>query len=77
MTKCGCWQTSDEWFDQYVFMATIDLKYFPEEELQKIMQGSKEKFVVRPWDVFGTVATHTGCSSCHHKVPLRKHLVHK
>lgn len=70
----GCWQTSDEWFDQYVFMATIDLKYFPEEELQKIMQGSKEKFVVRPWDVFGTVATHTGCSSCHHKVPLRKHL---
>jgi len=71
----GCWQMSDEWFDQYVFMATIDLKYFPEEEFQKIIANSKDKFIVRPWDVFGTVATHSGCASCHHKVPMRKQIL--
>lgn len=68
----GCWQMSDEWFDQHVFMAVIDLRYFDQDTLEKIMENKNEKFVVKPWSIFGTVATHSGCSSCNHKVPLRK-----
>jgi len=62
----GCWQMSDEWFDQYVFMAVIDLKYFEQETLQHIVDNSKDKVSVKPWDVFGGVAIHKGCSSCKH-----------
>ena len=68
----GCWQMSDEWFDQHVFMAVIDLKYFEEDTLQEILENKDEKIVVKPWDVFGTVATHTGCTHCAYKVPMRK-----
>lgn len=71
----GCWQMSDKWFDHHVYMATIDLKYFPQEELEKIMYGAKEKVVVKPWDVFGTVAMTKGCAHCHHKIPLRKQIL--
>ncbi len=73
----GCWQMSDEWFDQHVFMAVIDLKYFEEETFQNIMEHSKDIVVVKPWDVFGTVATHSGCSHCQHKVPMRKKFLPK
>lgn len=71
----GCWQMSDEWFDHHVYMATIDLKYFPQEELENIMQGSKNKFVVKPWDTFGTVALHSGYKHYQNKVRLRKQLL--
>lgn len=68
----GCWQMSDAWFDQNVFMATVDLKYFDPEVLKQIMDHSKEKFVVRPWDVFGTVAAHAGCSHCEYKMSMKQ-----
>lgn len=73
----GCWQMSDEWFDQHVFMAVIDLKYFEEETFQNIMEHSKDIIVVKPWDVFGVVATHSGCKHCQYKVPMRKQLLPK
>ena len=73
----GCWQMSDEWFDKHVFMAVIDMRYFPQEVLHKIVENSKDKFVVKPWDVFGTVATHSGCTHCHHKVSMRKQILPK
>lgn len=71
----GCWQMSDQWFDQHVFMAVIDLRYFTQDTLNQIIENAKDKFVVRPWDIFGTVATHRGCTDCHHKVPMRKELL--
>lgn len=70
----GYWQMTDEWFDQHVFMAVIDLKYFTEDILRKIIENSKDKVVIKPWDVFGTVAMHRGCSHCQYKVPMRKSL---
>lgn len=60
----GCWQMSDKWFDQYVYMAVIDLKYFPETVLEQIMDNKDDVFVVKPWDAFGTVAMMSGCDSC-------------
>ncbi len=68
----GCWQMSDEWFDQHVFMAVIDIRYFGQEVLKRIIENSQDKVVVKPWDVFGTVATHKGCSDCNYKVPMRQ-----
>lgn len=65
----GCWQMTDEWFDKYVYMAVIDLKYFEQDTLSKIIKNSKKAHPVKPWDVFGTVATHRGCSSCKHRSP--------
>ena len=73
----GCWQMSDDWFDKYVYMATVDLRFFPQEELVKIVEGAKSKFVVKPWDAFGTVAVHSGCAHCNHKASLRKQLLPK
>jgi len=71
----GCWQMSDKWFDQHVFMAVIDLRYFDQDTYQKILDNKSEKFIVKPWDVFGTVATHSGCEHCKTKLPLRKELL--
>ncbi len=55
---------SDAWFDQYVYMAVLDLKYFQEETLELIMKNREEEVVIRAWDAFGTLAVHTGCNSC-------------
>ena len=68
----GRWQMSDEWFDQHVFMAVIDLKYFDQDTYQKIIDNKSDKVIVKPWDIFGIVAAHSGCSHCKTKVPLRK-----
>ena len=68
----GCWQMSDKWFDQHVFMAVIDLKYFEPDSLQKIMENGHEKVVIKPWDVFGCVAMHAGCTKCKSRVPHGK-----
>ena len=60
----GYMQMSDAWFDQYVYMAVLDLKYFQEETLELIMKNREEEVVIRAWDAFGTLAVHTGCNSC-------------
>jgi len=67
----GCWQMSDDWFDQHVFMAVIDLRYFPQEVLNQIIENREDKFVVEPWDIFGTVACHSACAHCKYKVPMK------
>ena len=60
----GCWQMSDDWFDQYVYMAVIDLKYFEEETLRLIMDNKSNPCTIKPWDAFGVVAINSGCNSC-------------
>ena len=55
---------SDEWFDKYVYMVVIDLKYLSPSTLEQIMNHKEDKVAIKPWDVFGTVATHTGCVHC-------------
>lgn len=60
----GYWQMSDKWFDQYVFMAVIDLKYFPQTVLEQIMENKDDVLVIKPWDAFGTVAMMSGCNHC-------------
>lgn len=71
----GCWQMSDKWFDEHVFMAVVDLKYFEEDTLTKIMENKDDKISIKPWDVFGTVATHSGCTHCKYTVPIRKKIL--
>ena len=66
----GYWQMSDDWFDQYVYMVVLDLKFLPPSALEQIMTHRGEKVPIKPWDVFGTVATHTGCNHC--KLGLNK-----
>lgn len=62
----GCWQMSDEWFDQFVYMAVIDLKYFEFDPtvLSKIIENKNDKIIVRPWSFFGVVASGAGCGHC-------------
>lgn len=64
----GMWQMSDEWFDQNVFMAVIDINHFQTEDLShalnKIIENKTNFVVLPPWDVFGTVAIHKGCEKC-------------
>ena len=60
----GYWQMSDKWFDRYVYMAVIDLKYFPQTVLEQIMDNKDDVLVIKPWDAFGTVAMTSGCNHC-------------
>ena len=67
----GCWQMSDDWFDKYVHMVVLDLKYFPENVWEEIVKHKDDKVIVKPWSVFGTVATYQGCDHCKYMIPLR------
>ena len=59
----GYWKMTDEHFDQYTFMAVVDLKYLDEETAQNIINNKGEAHVYKPWDAFGTVA-RGGCKHC-------------
>lgn len=60
----GYYKASDKWFDQYFYMAVVDIKYFKQDVLRKILDNQKETVVISPFDIFGTVAMHQGCSKC-------------
>ncbi len=44
----GYFIMSDDWFDKYVYFASIDRKYLTEEQNQLFQQ---EPIVLNPWDV--------------------------
>jgi bleomycin hydrolase len=71
----GCWQMSDDWFDKYVYMAVVDLRYFDEDALKKIMDNKDKKVPIKPWDVFGSVALMAGCKHCKYTVPIKKKIL--
>ena len=60
----GFYRMSDSWFDKYVHMAVIDIKYFPEEVCKEIIQNKNDPITVKPWDLFGTVAMRSVCGCC-------------
>jgi bleomycin hydrolase len=49
----GYYIASDSWFDQYVYVAAINKKYLPAEDLAAL---EEEPAVLEPWDPFGTLA---------------------
>ena len=49
----GYFIASDTWFDQYVYVAAINVKYLSEESKAAL---TEEPAVLSPWDPFGTLA---------------------
>lgn len=60
----GYWKMSDDWFDENVLMAAVDLKYFDQDIKQKILENKDDIVITKPWDVFGAVAK---CNCCKEK----------
>ena len=60
----GFYRMTDEYFDQYVTMAVVDLRYFEPDDAKRILQNAKEgkAFTYKFTDAFGCVAL----SSCNH-----------
>ena len=61
----GFYRMTDEYFDRYVTMAVVDLKYFEPEETQLMMKNAQEGkcYTYKFTDAFGAVARP--CSHCH------------
>jgi len=59
----GYWKMTDDHFNQYTYMAVVDLKFLDEETAQKIVANQGETVVYKPWDAFGTVA-RGACKHC-------------
>ena len=45
--------SSDSWFDTYVYQAVVNKKYLNEKEIECL---KKEPIVLAPWDPLGTLA---------------------
>lgn len=60
----GFYRMSDEYFDRYVTIAVVDLKYFEPEEAKLILKNAQEgkNFTYKFTDAFGSVAR--SCSHC-------------
>lgn len=69
----GYWKMSDDHFEKYTYMATVDLKYLGEDVCKKICEFQGETIVFKPWDAFSGVAFGGGCNHCKHGIQ-RKHL---
>lgn len=61
----GFYRMSDEYFDKYVTMAVVDLKYFEPEDAKKVLDNAKQgkSFTYKFTDAFGCVAFNK-CSHC-------------
>jgi aminopeptidase C len=60
----GFYRMTDEYFDRYVTVAVVDLKYFEPEEAKLILKNAQEgkNFTYKFTDAFGAVAR--SCSHC-------------
>lgn len=69
----GYIRCTDEYMNKYVYEAVIDVKYFEEEVMQKILENEKAGnfFTYKATDAFGTVA-RLSCKCCSHNVTKRK-----
>jgi len=74
----GFYRMTDDWFDRYVHMAVIDLKFFPEEVCKEIIQNKHDPITVKPWDIFGSVAMRSTCQCCqNHVKKMNRELLRK
>jgi len=62
----GFHRMTDDYFDKYVYMAVVDLKYFDEIVLEKIMEQARKgnTFTYKYTDAFGCVALTKTCEHC-------------
>ena len=62
----GNYRMTDAYMDKYVYEAAVDLKYFEQDVLEKILNNTKsgKSFTYSPYDAFGTVARMSPCKHC-------------
>ena len=65
----GYYRMTDDYFNKYVYEAAVDLKYFNQDTMQKIMDNANNgnSFTYSPYDAFGVVALRTPCKHCNSK----------
>ncbi len=68
----GFWKMTDDYFNKYVYMAVVDLKYFEEQTMFNIIENSKKGnvFTYASTDAFGCVAMRN-CEHCSKNKPKR------
>lgn len=65
----GYYRMSDDYFDKYVYEVVVDLKYFSQDVMSKILENAKSgnTYTYSPYDAFGTLTrlSNSNCNCSH------------
>jgi bleomycin hydrolase len=76
----GYARLTDSYFDKYVYMAVVELNFFEEETMKKILYNTKagNSFTYKSTDAFSSQSLRADCSCCHkNKQNKTKHSIYK